>query len=72
MIRRTKDLPPEQRQRRAERTARGLWWAGWLTWPAGAFFAGTDVPAQFIIGLSEVAIIYTAWTALQVVDPEVG
>lgn len=72
MIRRTADLPPEGKQRRAEHVARGIWYLGWLTWPLGAFFAGTDVAMQFVIGLSELALIYTAWTALQVVDPEVG
>lgn len=58
--------------RRARRVAHGIFWLGWATWPAGAFFAGTDWAQQFVIGLSELALIYTAWTALQVVDPEVG
>lgn len=63
---------PEQKQKRAERVARTIYWAGWLTWPAGAYFAGTDWAQQFVIGLSEAALIYTAWTALMVVDPDVG
>lgn len=71
-MKRTRDLDADGKQRRAERVARGIWWLGWCTWPAGGFFAGTDVAMQFVIGLSELALIYTAWTALQVVDPEVG
>lgn len=72
MIRRTADLAPEEKQKRAEHVARFIWWLGWGTWPFGAYFAAFDVAMQFVIGLSELALIYTAWTALQVVDPEVG
>lgn len=71
-MKRTKDLSPDEKQKRAEHVARFIWWFGWCTWPAGAFFAGTEIAMQFVIGLSELALIYTAWTALQVVDPEVG
>lgn len=61
-----------RKQRRAEHVGHAIFWLGWATWPAGAYFAAGDIAQQFVIGLSELALIYTAWTALQVVDPEVG